>query len=131
MKALILISKILIGLIALFHLYIAWFEMFAWTTRGPVVFSTLPIELFEPTTALAANQGIYNAFLAAGLIWSLLIKDKDWQGRVAICFLLFVAVAGVVGAITVSTKIIMVQTVPACLAILLMLISRKKQGTLQ
>ena len=116
-----LISKILIGLIALLHLYIAWFEIFAWTTRGPNVFSEFPLDLFEPTIALAANQGIYNAFLAIGLIWSLLIKELIWQRRIAICFLSFVAVAGIVGAMTVSTKIFFVQTVPACLAILFVL----------
>lgn len=71
-----ILAKIVIALIALLHFYIAWFEIFAWTTRGPEVFKTIPLELFEPTKVLAANQGIYNSFLAAGLVWSLLIKDK-------------------------------------------------------
>ncbi len=121
-----ILAKILIGIIAVLHIYICWFEMFAWTTRGPVVFSTMPPELFEPTTAMAANQGIYNLFLALGLIWSLLITDKSWWKRVALCFLMFVAIAGIVGAVTVSTRILMVQTVPAVIAILLVYFSREK-----
>lgn len=122
-----LILKIVVGLIAVLHLYIAWFEIFAWTTRGPAVFANFPPELFEQTIAMAANQGIYNAFLAAGLIWALLIKDAVWMRRVALCFLLFVAVAGIVGAMTVSTRILMVQTVPAAIGIVLLLLSRKTQ----
>lgn len=112
-------AKILIGMIALLHVYICWFEMFAWTTRGPVVFNTMPLELFEPTKAMAANQGIYNLFLAVGLIWSLVIKDEIWWRRIALCFLTFVAIAGIVGAITVTVKILIVQTVPAVITILL------------
>ncbi|MCK0127877.1 DUF1304 domain-containing protein [Erythrobacter sp. F6033] len=113
------LSKLAIGLIALLHLYIAWFEMFAWTTRGPKVFASFPTELFEPTTAMAANQGLYNAFLAMGLIWSLTIKDSQWRFKVAMCFLIFVAVAGVFGAATVSPRIVVVQTVPAVIAMVL------------
>lgn len=119
-------AKILIALIALLHVYICWFEMFAWTSRGPRVFSDFPVELFEPTIALAANQGIYNLFLAVGLFWSLLIKDKIWWRRIALCFLLFVATAGVVGAVTASPKIILVQTVPALIAIALLYFSHKE-----
>lgn len=59
---------ILTALIAVLHLYIAWFEIFAWETRGPKVFTSFALDLFATTTAMAANQGIYNAFLAAGLI---------------------------------------------------------------
>ncbi|MCL4169590.1 UNVERIFIED_CONTAM: hypothetical protein GTU68_027947, partial [Idotea baltica] len=57
--------KILIGLIALIHCYILWFEMFAWETRGKKVFKSFPKDLFTPTKAMAANQGLYNGFLAA------------------------------------------------------------------
>ena len=120
------VAKIVIAIVALLHLYIAWFEMFAWTTRGPVVFSSFPKDLFEPTTAMAANQGLYNAFLAAGLIWSLFIKDPLWHKRVAICFLLMVAIAGIFGAATVTPRILFVQTVPALLGIVLVLLSSRK-----
>ncbi len=120
-----LAAKIVIGLIAVLHFYIAWFEIFAWTSRGPVVFSSFPKDLFEPTKMLAANQGLYNGFLAAGLTWSLFIKDRMWHRRVATCFLLMVCVAGIFGAVTVSPKIVLVQTVPALLGIVLLRIAEK------
>jgi len=121
------LAKILIALVALIHCYIAWLEIFAWTSRGPEVFPSFPPELFPQTTAMAANQGLYNAFLAAGLIWSLCIVDLLWQRRVASCFLLMVCVAGIFGAITVSPKILLVQTLPALLGILLLIVAAKRQ----
>ncbi|MEL7257397.1 MAG: DUF1304 domain-containing protein [Pseudomonadota bacterium] len=117
------IALILTGLIALLHYYIAWFEIFAWTSKGPKVFSDFPIELFEQTIPMAANQGIYNAFLAVGLTWALIIKDGRWQKNVATCFLMFVAAAGIFGALTVTTKILFIQAIPALVALLLLWIS--------
>ena len=111
------ISMILIAIVALLHLYILWFEMFAWESRGPKVFRSLPPELFKPTKPLAANQGLYNGFLAAGLIWSLVIGNPDWAREVAIFFLTCVAVAGVYGAATADKKILFVQTIPALLGL--------------
>lgn len=119
------IALALVAIIALLHLYIAWFEMFAWTSQGPKVFETFPPELFEQTVQMAANQGIYNAFLAIGLAWSLLIKDAKWQNNVAICFLSFVAIAGVVAAVTVSVKPGLIQIVPASIALTLLYLCRK------
>lgn len=110
------LSEVLIGVVALIHLYIVWIEMFAWESRGPKVFSSLPKELFGQTKAMAANQGLYNGFLAAGLIWSLSISDAEWQVTIALLFLLFVAVAGLYGAISVTKKTLYVQTIPAALA---------------
>lgn len=121
------LAKLVIAIVALVHCYIAWFEIFAWTSRGPKVFSSFPPELFEQTTAMAANQGLYNAFLAAGLIWSLCIVDKLWHRRVASCFLLMVCAAGIFGAFTVSTKILFVQTIPALLGIILLVWAAKRQ----
>jgi putative membrane protein len=112
-----IVAMILIALIAALHLYILWFEMFAWETRGPKIFRDFPRDLFPATKALAANQGLYNGFLAAGLIWSLFIGDVDWQRNVAVCFLLFVLVAGVYGAATASRRILYVQAVPALVAL--------------
>lgn len=120
-----LFSNVLVGLIAALHLYIAWFEMFAWTTRGPKVFASFPPELFAQTTVLAANQGLYNAFLGAGLIWSLMIKDPKWHFNVALCFLVFVAVAGIFGAATASPSILYVQTVPAVIAMIFAFMARR------
>jgi len=119
-------ALILIAVIAALHFYIAWFEIFSWTTRGPKVFTDFPKELFDQTTHMAANQGIYNAFLAIGLCWSLLIKDQKWQINVATCFLLFVVIAGIFGAVTVTTKILVIQTVPAAIALALLLLSRSQ-----
>ena len=113
-------AMIIIAVIALLHIYILWFEMFAWTSRGPKIFASFPKDLFEPTKSMAANQGLYNGFLAAGLIWSLLIADANWKVNVATFFLLCVAVAGVYGAATASKRIIYVQTVPAVIALALL-----------
>ena len=110
-------ALVLIAVIAALHFYIAWFEIFSWTTRGPKVFTVFPKELFEQTTQMAANQRIYNAFLAVGLVWALLIKDRKWQVNVATCFLLFVAAAGLFGAITVTSKTFLIQTAPALVAL--------------
>jgi len=118
-----LIAIILIALIAALHFYIMWFEMFAWESRGPKVFASLPSDLFAPTKAMAANQGLYNGFLGAGLIWSLLIGDPFYSQNVALFFLICVFVAGVYGAMTVSKRIVFVQSVPSGLAILATLIS--------
>ena len=111
-------AKIIIALVALLHVYILVLEMFLWTSRGPKVFSSFPRDLFEPTKAMAANQGLYNGFLAAGLIWSLLIGDPTWQKNVALFFLSCVLVAGIYGAATADRKILFVQAVPALLGLL-------------
>jgi Predicted membrane protein len=117
-----LLSQIIAAVVALIHLYVVWLEMFAWETRGPKVFRGLPKEMFPMTKTMAGNQGLYNGFLAAGLIWALLIRDPAWQANVALFFLACVAVAGAYGAATVSRRILYVQTVPAVLGILSILI---------
>ncbi len=116
-RAMTLISKAAIALVAALHVYIAWFEIFAWTEVGPDVFDTFDPELFPETVDLAANQGVYNLFLAAGLIWSLLIRDPRWAFNVAICFLGFVAIAGLAAAITVEVGTGLPQLVPSLVAI--------------
>ena len=125
-----IISKILIGLIAAIHSYILVFEMFLWESRGPQVFSSFPADLFAPTKVMAANQGLYNGFLAAGLIWALLfIKDNAWKRNVALFFLSCVAVAGVFGAMTASRSIFVVQALPASLATFSVLALKPKNST--
>ncbi len=118
-----LATNILIAFVALLHLYIMWFEMFAWTTRGRKIFRNFPKDLFEPTKTMAANQGLYNGFLAAGLIWTFFIENPEWKTNVAIFFLICVAVAGIYGAMTASKKILFVQTLPALLALAALLLS--------
>lgn len=113
-------TKILIGLIAFFHIYFLYFEMFAWTTKGPKVFRAFPKDLFPKTKAMAANQGLYNGFLAAGLIWTFFIENPHWYFNVALFFLSCVAIAGIYGAISVSKKILFIQGIPAIIAIILL-----------
>jgi putative membrane protein len=112
--------RLLIGFIALLHLYFMWFEIFAWTSLGKKIFKSFPSDLFEPTRKLAANQGLYNGFLAAGLIWSLLIGEGPWNFYVAVFFLSCVLIAGIFGAISVHRKIFFVQALPAFIALFLM-----------
>jgi len=108
-----LIANVLVALVALLHLYFLVLEMFLWTTpKGRKVFGTTP-EYAEASKVLAANQGLYNGFLAAGLVWGLLRGDAATQ----LFFLACVLVAGLYGAATVSRKILFVQAVPAALAI--------------
>ncbi len=113
-----LLSQIIIAFIAVVHIYILWLEMFGWMTKAKKVFRKFPPELFAATKPMAANQGLYNGFLAAGLIWSLLITDVDWSINVATFFLGCVAVAGIYGAATVQKTILYVQTVPAVIGLI-------------
>lgn len=117
-----LVSLFFVVLVAAIHLYIVWLEMFAWETRGPGVFRSFPKELFAPTRAMAANQGLYNGFLVLGLIWSVVISNPVWQSHVALFFLICVAIAGIYGAATVSRRIFYVQALPALLGIVSLLI---------
>ena len=117
-----LISKILVALVALEHLYILYLEMFAWTTKGRKTFKSFPQELFVPTKQMAANQGLYNGFLAAGLIWSLTICEAGWSMNVAYFFLSCVAIAGIYGAYSVQKSIFYIQALPAILGILSLLL---------
>lgn len=115
-----IVVKVIITIIALEHLYILWFEMFAWETVGKKTFGkAMAPELFKPTKGLAANQGLYNGFLAAGLVWPLFISDETWSKNVAVFFLSCVAIAGIYGALSASKKIFFIQALPALVALLL------------
>jgi putative membrane protein len=114
-----LTGDILVGIVALIHVYIVVLEMVLWDTeRGRKAFGTTPVFSAE-SKVLAANQGLYNGFLVAGLVWSL------WPGGggepAKIFFLCCVLVAGLYGAVTVSRRILLVQAVPAALALLAVL----------
>lgn len=116
------VSHALVVLVALLHLWFLVLEMFLWTTpKGRRAFG-LSAEFAQQTRALAANQGLYNGFLAAGLIWGL------WLGAAGFAITLFflgcVIVAGVFGAITVSRKILFIQAIPAALAVLATMAAR-------
>lgn len=111
-----LITKLLIAFVAFEHLYILWIEMFVWTTVGRKTFKSMSADMFEKTKAMAANQGLYNGFLSAGLIWSLTIKDEIWSTNIALFFLSCVLVAGIYGAASVQQSIFFVQGLLAALA---------------
>ncbi|GAA4347876.1 DUF1304 domain-containing protein [Angustibacter luteus] len=117
------LGQVLVALVALIHVYIVVLEMLLWRTpRGRAAFGTTE-EFAEQTAAMAANQGLYNGFLVAGLVWGLLAGDPlQWQ--VETFFLTCVAVAGLFGAVTVSRRILLVQTVPAVLALAVVLATR-------
>ena len=109
-----MISEILLIMVALEHLYILWIEMFAWETSGRRIFkNALPDELFHPTKKLAANQGLYNGFLAAGLLWTFFISDTVWKTNISVFFLACISLAGIYGAISSERKIFFVQALPA------------------
>jgi len=111
-----MIGNILVGLVALIHVYIVYLEMVLWDTpRGHKAFNLKP-EFASASKVLAANQGLYNGFLAAGLIWGLYLGTAGFQ--VKVFFLLCVAIAGLYGAATVGPKILFIQTVPAVVALI-------------
>jgi putative membrane protein len=110
------LNIILISLVAIIHIYILCLEMFFWNTKkGMRAFGLKSQEFADDTKVMAANQGLYNGFLAAGLIWSLIGENTD----VAFFFLGCVFVAGIYGAYsTKQVKILYIQTIPASLAII-------------
>lgn len=120
-----IIALILIAMVAVEHLLFLWLEMFAWESTGKKVFrGALAPELFKPTKVLAANQGLYNGFLAAGLVWPLFISNPQWQLNVGMFFLSCVVIAGIYGAYSASRRILYVQAFPALLAMLFLILSQ-------
>jgi len=109
------------GLLALLHLYILVLEMFFWDTpRGRKAFGLTP-EFSAATKVLAANQGLYNGFLAAGLVWGLLAGAAGTP--IKVFFLACIVVAGIFGAVTSSRKILFVQALPGAVALALVLVA--------
>jgi putative membrane protein len=111
-----MLANVLTAIVALIHAYILVLEMFLWDTpRGRKAFGTS--EAFaKESKVLAANQGLYNGFLAAGLVWGIWLGDVAGD-PVKMFFLICVAVAGAYGASTVSARILLIQTVPALIAL--------------
>jgi putative membrane protein len=123
MSALSIVAAIAIGVVALLHAYFLVLEMFLWTKpTGRRVFGLTP-EFAAASKTLAANQGLYNGFLSAGLIWGLIGGLAGSAGHVGvqIFFLACVIVAGVYGGATVNKRIVFVQAVPALVALALVL----------
>ncbi|HEX5531110.1 MAG TPA: DUF1304 domain-containing protein [Methylomirabilota bacterium] len=117
-----ILANVVVALIALVHLYFLILEMFLWNTpKGWRTFDLTP-EFATASRALAANQGLYNGFLAAGLGWGLTLGAVGFG--VKVFFLGCVVVAGVFGALTASRKILWVQALPGAVALALVLLSR-------
>ncbi len=115
------IQKFLIALVAFLHFYFMILEMFYWTKPKGMKAFGLTKEDAEQSKVLAANQGLYNGFLSAGLIWALI--DKNYSNEIAIFFLICVTLAGIYGSYsTKKKKIFFVQALPAILALILTLI---------
>lgn len=114
-----IIAKILVGIVALEHIYFMILEMFLWTKpKGIKTFGLKSREFAEETKVLAANQGLYNGFLAAGLIYSIIYNIEE----AANLFLIFVIIAGIYGAYsTKKIKLFVVQSIPAIIALCLIL----------
>ena len=114
------IANALVAIVALLHVYFLILEMFLWTKPlGLKTFGNSQ-EKANDSAVLAANQGLYNGFLAAGLIWGLVHGNPAFAFQIKAFFLLCVIVAGIYGAATVSRRILYVQAAPAALALILL-----------
>ncbi|KAK5661357.1 hypothetical protein OQA88_11253 [Cercophora sp. LCS_1] len=112
-------AKAATALVAAIHIYIMILEMFLWTTkRGRKAFG-LTADFAEKTKTLAANQGLYNGFLAAGLGWGLIHPLEEVAVQIRVFFLGCVVVAGIFGAVTASRRILVVQALPGVVALVL------------
>ncbi len=118
------LATALVAFVAIEHLYILILEMFLWTKPAGLKAFGLTQDFADQTAVLAANQGLYNGFLAAGLIWSLLRKEDGHSIRVF--FLGCVVVAGIFGAITAKPSILYVQAAPALIAMIVSLLARRQ-----
>lgn len=111
-----LVASVLVGVVAAFHVYALVLEMFLWQKAPGRRLSGMDAELARTTAPLAANQGLYNGFLAAGLVWGL-IADDPTGFRVRVFFLVCVVVAGVFGGMTANRRILGAQALPGAVAL--------------
>jgi putative membrane protein len=115
-------ATVLIAIVALLHVYFLVLEMFLWTKPAGRRAFGMSKEDAEKTKVLAANQGLYNGFLAAGLLWGVYLGSAGFE--IKVFFLICVIIAGVYGAATASKKILFVQALPAALALGTLTLSR-------
>lgn len=117
------VTNVLVILVAFLHFYFLILEMFFWTKpKGLKVFGQ-SLEKAKASATLAANQGLYNGFLAAGLVWSLLHTSPEFSTQLKFFFLGCVVIAGIYGGYSVNKKIVFVQAIPAALALLSILLA--------
>jgi len=116
-------AAVVIAVVAALHIYFLVLEMFLWRTPFGLRTFRMTKEVADSSAVLAANQGLYNGFLAAGLLWSLLAYGVEGGRPILTFFLLCVIVAGIYGAATVSRRILFIQAVPAAIALVLVWLS--------
>jgi len=114
------VANALVAVVAALHLYFLVLEMFLWTKPAGLKAFGLTPEKAADSAVLAANQGLYNGFLAAGLVWGLIQGNPGFAFQIKAFFLLCVIIAGVYGAASVSRKILFVQALPAAIALILL-----------
>lgn len=119
-----MIQTVLIAIVALLHFYFLILEMFLWTKPAGLKAFRMSSEQAKVTSTLAGNQGLYNGFLAAGLIWSLAHPNTEVGRQLAFFFLACVIVAAVYGGFSISKKIFLIQGLPALLAVLALVAER-------
>jgi putative membrane protein len=117
------IANILVAIVALLHVGFLVLEMFLWTTPFAIERFGMTAAYAEQSRVLAANQGLYNGFLAAGLVWGLLAKEGAFA--IKVFFLTCVVIAGLYGGATAKTTILYIQALPAALALLTVFASRR------
>ena len=115
------VANVVVGLIAVLHIYFLILEMFLWDKPAGLRAFRQTREAAAASKVLAANQGLYNGFLAAGLIWGLSLGEAGTS--IKVFFLTCVLIAGLFGAATVSRKILFIQAIPAALGLALVLLS--------
>ncbi|GGW95665.1 membrane protein [Streptomyces malachitofuscus] len=116
-------ANILVALVAALHAYILVLEMFLWERKPGRALSGFDAELARASAPLAANQGLYNGFLSAGLVWGLIAADPTGF-RVQVFFLVCVLVAGLYGGFTANRRILLAQALPGALALAAVLLTR-------
>ena len=119
-RNLIFIANVLVAVVAALHVFFLVLEMFLWDKPLGLKIFRNSIEKARDSAVLAANQGLYNGFLAAGLLWGLFHPNPGFAFQIKVFFLLCVIVAGAYGAATVSRRILYVQAAPAALALALL-----------
>ncbi|MFS8197811.1 DUF1304 domain-containing protein [Streptomyces sp. CWNU-52B] len=117
------LANVLVGLVAALHVYFLVLEMFLWERKPGLGLHGFDPEMARATAPLAANQGLYNGFLAAGLVWGLIAGDPTGF-RVQVFFLVCVIVAGGYGAATSNRRILFAQALPGALALAAVLLAR-------
>ena len=116
-------ARVLVGLVAALHVYIMVMEMFLWERKPGRDLSGFDADMARATAPLAANQGLYNGFLAAGLVWGLIAADPTGY-RAQVFFTSCVVIAGLYGGVTANRRILVAQALPGAIALAAVLIAK-------